>query len=244
MLVIPRLEDWFLRHQQGLAVVRALLAQVRESDRKCLLGCNSYAWAYLKRAIGADLILPDSLTFQPFDAGRLQEWFSRLNAADTTKDVVFRASKTGGDVLARDEKGELESDHLANLAARSRGIPWVAWSLWRNSLRSDQHEEDEKKEIAKHDDVTLWVVEDNEYTLPTQTRQDALLTLQALLIHGRLTVEELRLVLPIVGDSFIVAGLMSCGFVEKEGDHLTCCVSAYPSIRKELLADGIPIDEI
>ncbi len=31
--------------------------------------------------------------------------------------------------------GELKSDYLKKLAAHSLGIPWVAWHLWRRSLR-------------------------------------------------------------------------------------------------------------
>lgn len=245
VLVIPRLEYWFLRHHDGLRYLRQVLAAIHEKKRHCLIGCDSFAWTYLVRAIGADLILPDSLTFQPFDAKRLRHWFYQLDGGGDVPRHTVRLSQNGHDIFKMTQKGKLSSDYLAKLAARSRGIPWLAWDLWRSSLRSDLSEEEDsiqKEEIPKRDEDTLWVISSQDPSLPQHQREQSLLILHALLIHGRLTVSELRLVVPIVGESFLVAGLISCRFVQECEGYLSCNRRSLPVIREELFAAGLPVD--
>lgn len=137
LLVIPQLETWFLRRRNGLQAVRALLAELQQSERRCLIGCNSWAWAFLVRAAGAALVLPSPRTFVAFDARRLQAWFAQLGAAQAgVASTAFRLASSGADVLATKEGGALASNYLEELAARSNGIPWVAWHLWRSALRT------------------------------------------------------------------------------------------------------------
>ena len=137
LLVIPQLETWFLRRRNGLQAVRALLAELQQSERRCLIGCNSWAWAFLVRAAGAALVLPSPRTFVAFDAKRLQAWFAALGAAEGGAGrTAFRLASSGADVLATKEGGALASNYLEELAARSNGIPWVAWHLWRSALRT------------------------------------------------------------------------------------------------------------
>ncbi len=136
LLVIPRLESWFLRQRNGLTAVRALLAELQQSERRCLIGCNSWAWAFLVRAAGAALVLPSPRTFVAFDAKRLQAWFSELARQTGSGRVAFRLAHSGAEVLEIKDDGTLASNYLEELAARSHGIPWVAWHLWRNALRT------------------------------------------------------------------------------------------------------------
>jgi hypothetical protein len=117
--------------------------------------------------------------------------------------------------------------------------------MWRNSLKSDRSDEEDAssdKEIPKQNEDTIWVVDENIYTLPQQHRDESLLVLHAILIHGQLTAAELRLVVPIVGESFIVAGLISSGFLQKDDDFLSCNPISYPTIRSELKSAGFPLD--
>lgn len=135
LLVIPRLESWFLRRRNGLLAVRALLAELQQAERRCLIGCNSWAWAFLVRAAGAALVLPSPRTFVAFDAMRLQAWFYGLAQAPAEKKhIAFRLAHSGADVLALKDDGTLCSNYLEQLAARSNGIAWVAWHLWRDAL--------------------------------------------------------------------------------------------------------------
>ena len=247
ILVVPRLEDWFLRHQDGLRSVRTLLAALPAVKRPVVIGCNSWAWVLLRKAAGADLVLPDAVTFRAFDAARLHGWFSELGKADATGQVRFRLPKSGEDVLAQDETGKLKSDYLQTLAGRSLGIPWVAWHLWRRSLRSDSIESvvgDAAAAVSEREpgEQTLWVAALEEYALPGADEQTALLVLHALLIHGPLAVAELRSVLPTVGESNILPTLTKAGFLERSGDRFSCRPAAYPAIRNGLTSAGFPKD--
>ena len=126
LLVIPQLEDWFLRHRQGLRLVRALLTAMDASPRPIVVGCNSWAWAFLAKSVAADLLLPDPVTFVPFDELRLHGWFAQLAQDGTIQPVHFRRPQNGADVLATDPAGKPQDTYLRILAGRSLGIPWVA----------------------------------------------------------------------------------------------------------------------
>ncbi len=252
LLVVPRLEAWLLRHRHGLRAVRALLAALDLLDRPVVIGCNSWAWAFLGKAVDADLLLSDAVTFRAFDAARLHRWFSHLATEEATGAVRFRLPGTGEDVLAQDDEGKPENDYLETLAGRSLGIPWVAWRMWRRSMRSDRGEAVGKdaKAVASADtqadagEQTLWIAALDEYVLPGPNEQMALLVLQALLIHGPLAPEHLRLVLPLVGESNTVPVLVKAGFLERQGDLLAARPAAYPAIRNGLASAGLPLDRL
>ena len=250
LLVVPRLEDWFIRHRNGLRLVRSLLAALEASGRDVVIGCNSWAWAFLGKAAGADLMLPDAVTFIAFDEMRLHDWFGQLATAEATGGVRFRRSQTGSNVLELGDDGRPKDDYLRILAGRSLGVPWVAWHIWRRSLRSDGDAApaaDAKAVLASDKDETpgeqtLWVAALDEYVLPGKNERAALLVLQALLIHGPLSAGHLRLVLPLVGESNIVSVLVKAGFVARAGDLFACRPAAYPAIRAGLASAGLPPD--
>ncbi len=244
LLVIPQLELWFLRHRNGLAAIRSLLAAIDATDRRCVIGCNSWAWEFLKKAVGVHMILSQPLTYEPFDGKRLHDWVLRLAVNDKSRKITFRLPQSGEDVLAVDDEGTRDSDYFDTLAAQSRGIPWVAWHLWRRSLRSDgengsEHDEDIERDA---DEQTLWVAALDEFTLPNSSNETPLLVLQALLLHGSLSVDELRSVLPVVGESPVVSALVSAGFVERKDAQISCRPAAYPAIRRELSEAGFSMD--
>ena len=241
VVVIPRLENWFLRHRNGLTTVRMLLAALGRTRRHCVIGCNSWAWAFLGKSASADTMLPVGRTFQPFDAVRLGRWFSELATSEHTKTVTFRLVDGGEDVLALDDKGIPESDHMKKLAARSLGIPWVAWHLWRTGLRSElpkEADEHDERRQASGDADTLWVTELEEFVVPVDHKQDVLLVLQALLIHGSLSGPELGLVLPAGSWQTVLPIMLRARLVRKDGEMLSCAPAAYPAMRDELSAAG------
>ena len=264
-LVIPRLERWFLRRHDGLAPVRALLRSIDRTGRRCVIGCNSWAWAFLRTAVEAHLLLPNGRTFRAFDADRLAAWFREMarrlhsGPGGEPDPALFRLSATGGVVLGSDEQSEAKNYYRV-LAARSLGIPWVAWDLWRRSLRSEKQAEHDAANGDADDQAaaeasqapdeperrTLWVAALEEFTLPSRREPDALLILQALLIHGPLTEAELRSVLPAVRGAGIglLSALAGAGFVTRLGERLICAPAAYPSVRAGLAAAGFPTDRL
>ncbi len=247
VLVIPRLEHWFLRHHDGLGRVRRLLGALDRLDRPCLIGCNSWAWRYLVAAVDADLVLPSGITFQAFDAERLHHWFSELVGEDGLQSLRFRQSDSGKDVMAVDKDGKLENDYFQTLAATSLGIPWVAWHLWRRSLRAengDVHTDSDDANNEQRDEQTLWIEALEEFQLPGSSRQSALLVLQSLLIHGELSESDLALSLPVQGIAAVLAALRTAGFIHRDGDAFQCHPAAYPSIRSGLSAAGFATDRL
>ena len=246
LLVIPELERWFLRHRDGLTAIRALLAAIDATDRRCVIGCNSWTWEFLKKAVGAHMILPQPMTYEPFDGKRLHDWISRLAANEKSHKITFRLPQSGADVLAVNDDGERDGDYFDTLAAQSRGIPWVAWHLWRRSLRSDGEEGSEHDDDVERDadEQTLWVAALDEFTLPSPGDESPLLVLHALLLHGSMSVDELRSVLPIVGESPVVSALVSAGLTERKEGQISCRPAAYPAIRRGLSAAGFSMDRL
>ena len=250
LLVIPRLEDWFLRHRNGLASVRTLFAELAESNRRCLIGCNSWAWAFLVKSAGAALVLPQPMSFAPFHALRLQQWFSELAAQEADSRVVFRLAGSGADVLQKKDDGHLNNSYLEQLASRSHGIPWVAWHQWRQSLHTRLDAGESSPSATENDSRTLWIndVEDKsrplELPLPLDDQESGLLVMHALLMHGSLNAAELAAVLPYPAGSGVLAALLRAGFIQKHGDLLAPQAGAYPAIRSALKAAGFPLGKV
>ena len=232
VLVLPRLERWFLRHRNGLGHLRGLLDWLGGLERHCLIGCDSWAWSFARKVADAHMTLPAPLTFAPFDAKRLHDWFDALRQ-DEADDRLFRLASNGEDVF------DAECDWFTNLAARSYGIPWVAWSLWRRSLRRGR---EERGEQATED--TVWIADPEMCHLPDGPDCAPVMVLQALLLHGSLTLEELRNVLPMPHQTGVVAALVSRGLARRNGDALSITPSAYPEIREAIAANGIARDVI
>jgi hypothetical protein len=243
MLVIPRLERWFIRQRNGLRAVRALLAQLTAGSQRCLIGCDSWAWAYLVKAADAELLLPRPCTFEAFDAARLRRWFADL-ATDDSEGATFRLARSGEDVLACDDDGEPRSNWLRQLAARSGGIPSVAWHLWRASLqlRSDDTTLSERAaQTVAEDRRTVWIVDFDDPRLPSSHEDRALLTLQALLIHGALTEAEVEAVLPATGEPQALPALVGSGHLRCDRGSYSVRPTAYPAVRQALQAADFPM---
>lgn len=268
IFVIPRLEHWFLRHPRGLGLVRALLDELDTSKRRHVVGCNSWAWGYLQKAIGADLILPRGMTFCAFDADRLRKWFVEPGVCKRGEDLqtTFRLAKSGDAVLripsqadgspadesvgksAAGPANDAGEDYFRTLAAHSLGIPWVAWRTWHESLRSridpDDEGESDGRSKALKDRHTVWISDFEDFVLPPGREQDSLLVLHALLLHDALDSARLRAVLPSALSRATVPALLSAGLIEHSEHGLRCRALAYPAIRRELVKAGFPVDRL
>lgn len=255
LLVIPHLEYWFFRNFKGLATVRTLLEAIDRSHRKIVVSCDSWAWEYLTKAASVDLILPDPQTLRPFDGERLASWFSGLVAESGVKNLRFRESASGNDLLdngGTDHAEKTRAGFFRELAARSRGIPWVAWSLWRGSIRLEQ---EEKIEFVDGHDVkpntdesaeqqVLWVTALDEFSLPNEHRATALLVMHALLLHGALTREEIAALLPMRRARELLSALLRSRLIREQNGILACGTAAYPSIRAGLETAGFSMDKL
>lgn len=250
VLVIARLEDWMLRHEDGLDTLRALLAALDETGRRVVVGCGSWAWAFLSKAVDVDLTLPRPRTFAAHDAGRLKAWLSHLSQAARDEGVTFRLASDGSEVFGAQENGE---EYFRRLATTSLGIPWVAWHIWRASLRAlhpdeetadDSEADDEGLEAARGDVRTIWLVDPSMPTLPKGHERASRLALHALLIHGPLDRALLGLVLPAESSRAVLAALATSGFVDRASEALASAPAAYPEVRRALGNAGLPQDAL
>lgn len=237
-LVVPRIEHWFLRHHQGLNQLQQLLNQLVNIKQHCIVGCNSWAWSYLSKAVQTQLVLHTPLTFEAFDRERLAAWLSELSASEDHSST-FRLAKNGKEIFGEQDAGRATDDYFATLAARSLGIPWVAWHQWRRSLKLSA-EADHKFKEKFPNERTVWVAEAGEFRIPSDDVQAGLLMLQSLLIHERLTASELAATVPGIQCSNVLSALLDAGILYRDGDDLRCTPAAYPAVRERLLAAGFP----
>ena len=250
-LVIPNLEDWFIRHRRGLRHIRALLAALQKTSRLCLVSCSSWSWLYLKKSVNADLVLPAPESLAPFDAENLGNWLLALLSEEPNQPVIFRDYNDGKDILNGGEDGTFSDSFMQQLADDSGGIPWIAWQLWRRSLRTeaegDGQTANEENNDAGADNpqksndkgTVFWVVRSQPQTLPRGHERATCLILQALPIHGSLPEQILSAVLPTIGESNLVVALIRSGFIERHGNEVRCRASAYPVIWTSLADSGM-----
>lgn len=240
MLIVPRLERWFLRHHNGLHHVQQLIDHLTTLQQHCIISCSSWAWSYLSKAMQTHLVLPTPLTFVAFDKQRLVTWLGELAESDDQQSV-FRFSSNGAEVFGEKASQRASQDYFATLAARSLGIPWVAWHQWRLSLKlSPQSDQNITEKFP--DERTVWISDRKEFRVPDSDA--SLMILQAILIHDRLTMAELDITVPGIQRSNVLASLHKLGLIEEDQQGLRCTPSAYPAIREGLSAAGFPPDPL
>ncbi|MEM7728699.1 MAG: hypothetical protein AAF311_05420 [Pseudomonadota bacterium] len=263
-LVIPKLERRFLRTRDGLAGMRRLIDRIAAMERRTVIGCNSWAWQFLRKSCEIDLVFADPVTFRAYDRERLRAWLGALahgpksenGEVDGEGTVCFRAVQNGRDVFGNGD-GETElSAYMTDLAKRSLGIPWVAWHVWRDSLRVEIAPEEERagpfpqpgpaKEAlagdAPPDRRTLWVTDASAPSVPSRGDQNALLVLHALLIHGGLTQDQIGQTVPLVSYTNVLASLVGGGLIDRTDGLYRCVPAAYPAVRDALGNNGYPVD--
>lgn len=244
ILVIPRLEDWFRRSETHLSSLRMLLSVLEKPPQKVILGCNSWAWQFLRKACEIDSVLIDPLTFQAFDSERLGIWLENLSEGSADGTLNFKSAESGDDAFDFNRGSEQHTDFMSDLASKSLGIPWVAWNIWRASLRTNSEKEYSAIDGPKNEDAmqTLWITELRDFSLPNRHDQNALLVLQTLLIHNGLSREDIDLTVPTSQYTNVLPALINSGMVDKMGDIYHCVPAAYPAMRDGLRSAGFPVD--
>jgi hypothetical protein len=256
-LVIPRFEHLYLRHHAGLSLVRRLLDWLCSTQRRCLIGIDSWAWSYLTKASQIDTILPHPITLAACDDESLRTWLQQLAFRSGQFGVVFRQTDSGNFVLppgggVESEETAVVTDYVRHLAAFSRGIPGVAWAIWRYSLQyeTDDAVEVKAKETAEQDRrLTMWVKTWSQLGLPELPRpvtQPQLFVLHALLLHAGLTMKGLAEVLPLSATEVTesIHRLGPAGLIETVDDKIQVNAISYPIVRKVLSLEGYLVDAI
>ena len=253
-VVISNLEHWFFRHQEGLSVVRTLVDRLSGSNTRALIGCDSWAWAFLQAAIGIEDILGEPRVLAPFDAERLD---LLLREFLNLQEFEFRQSGSDEPVFPAPSPSDRENKQqsqvrvpelIRKLAARARGNPAVALALWRNSLRTHSDDTDKSPTIKSTRSV-LWVEPPSELTLPQLPmgidRVHRYL-LHSLLIHGGLRWSLLLTLLPFPADELQrrVAELLGANILEVNDETLNVSLAAYSLVRRDLQGAEFIIDAL
>lgn len=262
-LVIPRLESFFLRHYNGLEHIRKLVSRLFRNKQRCVISCNSWLWQYLESAMHIRQGFSRCYYMQSFSAHDLQTFFGELEAEKMHRPTVFRQADNGSLVLPLEMtgKGQLKPESfgkeklnahfpsifLKKLAVESRGIPLVAWSIWRNSLKlaPDEDVADMAKEVADKDVVasasakTIWVkaFEDVETPqIPADIGQPAAFLLMYLLQHDGLSSDAIFDLLNFEKDRLIglLTRLQNSGIIVNENELWRASWQGYPAIRRFL----------
>ncbi len=239
--VLPNLEACYLRHVRGLRLVRELLARLRSHwESRCVIGCDSWAWAYLVHAVP----IPDHdpWVLQAFDRERL---LRLLNPPQANARV---RSCDGGAEIFPAENGSEGSSQAASLAALTRGNPGLALQLWRGALRTAIGPEEQQADSDPH---TLWVlpVRALEAGLPSTSESrdaESLTLLHGLLLHRGLPG---RLLATLLGRSEIdvlgrLARLERAGLVEVRAARWYVSAAGYLPVRWLLARAGYLVDSL
>ncbi len=267
--VLPSLERCFLRHQNGLNLLRSWLDWAEEQPAGLII-CDSWAWAFLSNTLHLDQILSPARTLEPLDAGALTRWFGRPVDQNSQEEYTFRQADSGkliyvsgnsNGIDKSEEEGDRdkgnrntqdESDYLERLAARSRGIPELAWHIWKQSLlvESDGDVEETAEEKAIIDEgTTIWIRPWDQLQLPAALGQFGLneaLVLHALLLHNGLPDSILPLLLPMLPSAIAgsIKQLQTANLIADYADCRRVSRLGYVAVRGFLGDEGFLTDDL
>ena len=247
---LPALERCYLRNANGLALVRGFLDLAFSGALgPGVIGCDSWAWAYLQR-ICAWPATP-VLTLQAVVGAALTTLLLQPET-QPTQAVRFLSAHSGISLLPEPEDGEEDaqtpvSPELRQLAARCRGNLGIAWHFWRERLRTAiEPQATQTGDDAPPPTDAIWVAPELEPRAPASDAGDeTALVLHALLLHNGLEAPLLATLLPIAAAhlNLQLLRLHALGLVERQdADRWQVTPLAYPGVRAFLRARGYLTD--
>lgn len=262
--VLPELERCFLRHANGLDLLRRFLERALSGALgPGIIGCDSWALAFIERIWP----LPGTprLTLQAFDGPALTRYLMQADRGH----VRFLSARNGKPLLPEPPAdGQTDASaaedgacpELRQLAAHCRGNPGLAWHYWRQRLRAaPEHERQAQAEDAPRDppagqdrerlaaaDEVVWVAPAIETpTLPAESGEDVAFLLHALLLHRGLDAEALGALLPIPGARVLshLLRLQALELLTRDGTRWQVAPLAYPTVREFLRSRSYLTDD-
>lgn len=268
--VLLNLEKCYLRHAQGLDLVRLFLDRALSGELGYgLIVCDSWAWAFLGKVWNGRV--PIQISLQAFDKQRLERALIKAMRQAQPKLFSFRQADNGDYIMLAPESDQEEestesNDYLKLLAAHSRGQWEIARAVWRNNLRTqpaqatdaDDATQDETQQAApqakqstaeKQKERALWVnpwSQLKEPELPDEATTNDGLILHALLLHRGLSSALVRQLVSILSPSTVMETLTRLEKAEwvKQKDKIWYVTpEAYPAIRQLLALQGYLADQ-
>lgn len=253
--VLPHLEKCYLRHSSGLATVRRLFSELFSGRLgRGIIGCDSWAWAYLSIIFRVKSQL--TRVSQGFDSEKLANWFYGTLPENKRQRFIFRQADTGryvirpADPQTSDSGANMEpSAFLKDLAAYSRGIPGVALALWRRCLKGqpDTLQAQQKENTDSPQRVSVWVQSltgMEKPSMPKDTDRSHAFVLHGLLLHNGLTEDLIASVLSLPTEEIELAlsELEMVGLIEKNDGIWRVSPVGYPVVREFLRTRGFLTD--
>ncbi len=250
--VFPVLEKAWLRHSEGLNLTRRFLDNAYAGKLgRGVIGCDSWAWAFLRHVWQGSL--PVVLTLQSRDQNRLAAHFQKPADYAGKQQILFRQSDNGHYVLPLPETTDIsgKKSHFLQLsAAYSRGIFGVAQAIWRAGLRTEPDKTMEDKNETEDEKIphqTLWITPWNQLkhpSLPDGTGDDEAIILHTLLLHNGLPVELLQQLVPLSSNQVleILFRLEASGIVIQQNDDWRISPRGYPAARQLLQMNSYMLD--
>jgi len=253
--VFPHLERTYLRHTEGLGLIRRFFDQVYAGNLGCgLIGCDSWGWTFLRRFWPEHL--SNTLALRAFDEKLLSHYLQALASGGEDQHLLFRQSDNGKYVFPPPEdvavNGSVHhSDYMQRLAVHSRGILGIAWTIWHNSLRIEPDEEIAEEAQAEAVDLpgkTVWVAPWSQIkhpVMPPGAIRHQAFVLHALLLHSGLTGEQLAQVTPLTADEVteMIYLLQNARVLAESAGFWRVTAQGYPVARQFLVDNGYPVDE-
>jgi hypothetical protein len=258
--ILPALERCYLRHVCGLALVRQLFERINAGEiRNGIIGCDSWALAYLKHVLPGRL--PGAMVAQAFDDHGLSRWFNQLAASRFQKPVVFCQTDNGEPVLPMEPEhgddpsmadnavGE-SSAFMNQLAAHSFGIPGIALSIWKTALKKEPEKTmADKLGVDTPADMksTIWVLPWDKLVqpvIPSEINPEASILLHSLLLHNGLSQAMLEEILPFSanGVTRMAMVLKDTGLMVEHDGLWQVSPWGYPVVRRYLDGEGYLTD--
>ncbi|WP_093448665.1 hypothetical protein [Thiomicrospira sp. ALE5] len=206
--VLPELEHCFLRHANGLKLLRSLLTLATQGQLgRGVIACDSWAWAFFQRIHAWPTI--QALTLQAFDSQRLAKMITTF-AKHSKMHIHFYNAKNGHEMLLEDKGSASSETEFNELAAYCRGNLALALHYWQERLCNEPEETQSQNGAAENTQSTtepksteqstgknLWLAKmPAEPSMPTGNPEAFFLVLHVLLIHNGLDEIGLENVLP------------------------------------------------
>ncbi len=262
VLVIPELERFYLRHADGLELMRQLMERLWHSHRPVIVGCDSWAWAYLCKVLRIDAVFRSPLVLKALDGDALWSWLRPVPRgrfvvrADWNDEIIFPI-ETGAHIVKEEKEGSSKNGkppyqgapYFQAIAALSRGIPSVASALWRKCLcdGEDKQTQDGSAAGSSYLGVSIRVRALERLSLPSldasaSTREAVVL--HTLLLHAGLSVSILLRLVPCPPAEVMetLSVLCDAGLVSNVDGSWSVPPLAYPQVRAFLKAETLLID--
>lgn len=241
--VLPKLEHCYLRHATGLDLLRRLLSLAASGQLgNGMIGCDSWAWAYVQRIFPCPQA--DAITLQAFDAERLQWLLYSLMQSQSRQQIHCYNAQNSQEILIDPSVEERRQKEFVELASHCRGNIAVATAYWRERLRCGPNELDATGELktalrpaGEEAGEHIWVAGmPADLALPAGNEEEFFLLLHAMLLHDGLPE-------PLLGELLPLSAAHSRALLEKlRHAAIVDCVNgrwqvrelAYPTVRRVL----------